>query len=543
MSSITTPGYGWASTGVFQKGTGRSRTLAVPMSIHASSRNKLMDLLSANYDATSGLVLLQGGEEQCVYDSDTELVFRQDSWFHYLFGVKEPGMFGLLDLESRKSILFIPRLGDEYRIWCGEIHSSQSFKLSYNVDEVYYTDEIDDYMAKANLSPSKKLYLLNGINSDSGLQSKVADFPSISSYLPLIDNSKLHHALSSARVLKSDYEVEVMRYCAWVASNAHVECMREVHVGMNEYELEAVFAYQIYRKGGCRKCAYTAICACGPNGATLHYGHAGAPNDYVLREGDICLLDMGAEYHGYVSDITCSFPVATEFSNNQKVVYEGVLEAQKAVASLMKPGASWVDCHLAAEREVLRALVTLQVLVNPNDSTGKEEEFLNLLQEKDIGSVFMPHGLGHLIGCDTHDVGGYIEGTPKRVREGPGVGKLRTSRVLEQNMVMTSEPGCYFIDALLDKALLDETKSMYFNVTKLQEMRGFGGVRLEDVVLVTELGMENLTTTPRTIEEVESVRQGGEWPPVEDKAPELKRTWYILGPQGDGMVASPLSPK
>ena len=125
---------------------------------------------------------------------------------------------------------------------------------------------------------------------------------------------------------------------------------------------------------------------------------------------------MGAEYHGYVSDITCSFPVATEFSNDQKIVFEGVLEAQKAVAALMKPGASWVDCHLAAEREILRALVTLQVLVNSEGIS--EEDFLTLLQQKDIGSVFIPHGLDHLIGCDTHDVGGYIEGTPKRVEEG-----------------------------------------------------------------------------------------------------------------------------
>ena len=107
--------------------------------------------------------------------------------------------------------------------------------------------------------------------------------------------------------------------------------MRQAKPGMTEYQLESLFQFHTYFNGGCRHQAYTCICACGPHGSVLHYGHAGAPNDRVIREGDIALLDMGAEYHAYCSDITCSFPVSGKFTANQRVVYEGVLAAQRAV--------------------------------------------------------------------------------------------------------------------------------------------------------------------------------------------------------------------
>ena len=117
------------------------------------------------------------------------------------------------------------------------------------------------------------------------------------------------NALPSPPVPCAGAPPPLSRYSAWVASQAHVAVMRHARPGMMEYELEAKFHYEIYSNGGCRKAAYTAICACGPNPAILHYGHSGAPNDRHINEGDLGLLDMGAEYHGYVSDITCSYPI------------------------------------------------------------------------------------------------------------------------------------------------------------------------------------------------------------------------------------------
>jgi len=316
----TTPGFGWAGAGVFQKGKGK--TLAVPMEVHASSCAKLCGILR-DRGITQGVVLLQGGDDQTQYDSDTDLVFRQDSWFQYLFGVKEPGVYGALNIATNKSCIFIPNLAPEYEIWCGARHSPESFRMSYAVDEVLYIEDLASWV-RDNLQGGK-LHLLEGKNSDSGLMSKPAVFSGDSVFHEShqVDTGSLHHALSTARVVKSAGEIDVMRYCAWVASQAHVEVMRMVAPGLAEYELEAKFAYEIYAKGGCRRCAYTAICACGPNGAVLHYGHAGAPNDRLLKEGDMCLLDMGADYHGYVSDITCSYPLSTSFSEDQKIIYQG----------------------------------------------------------------------------------------------------------------------------------------------------------------------------------------------------------------------------
>ncbi len=129
----------------------------------------------------------------------------------------------------------------------------------------------------------------------------------------------------------------------------------------------------------------------------------------------------------------------------------------------------------------------------------------------------------------------YIPGTPARLTK-PGLSKLRTARILEEGMVLTNEPGCYFIDALLDEALEDPERARFFNVEVLARFRDFGGVRLEDVVAVTAQGAENLTTCPRTVNEIESVLSGGVWPPTSDEAPYLKRKWFKLAPNGHGMV-------
>ena len=265
--------------------------------------------------------------------------------------------------------------------------------------------------------------------------------------------------------------------------------------------------------------SYTCICACGPNANILHYGHGGRPNNgRLLKSSDIALLDMGAEYHCYASDITCSFPVSGSFTEDQQSIYECVLNAQECVLRELKPGVSWVDMHRVAEREILRGLIKCGVLLandeSDNDDSNRTHHIDSVIErmlDVDLGAVFMPHGMGHLIGIDTHDVGGYAKGTPHRSTR-PGLRKLRTARVMEEGMVLTVEPGCYFIDPLLNMALTDERQKKFINVDRLDEFRGFGGVRLEDDVLVTADGCENLTLCPRAVEEVLDVMHGGVWP-------------------------------
>ena len=181
---------------------------------------------------------------------------------------------------------------------------------------------------------------------------------------------------------------------------------------------------------------------------------------------------------------------------------------------MMKPGCSWPDCHRAAWRVTLETLVSAGVLV------GSIEDMLAV----NLGQIFLPCGLGHLIGCDTHDVGGYLEGYPERIQIA-GINKLRTARVLEQGMVLTVEPGIYFIEHTIAKARANPEQAKFLVDGRLDEFAAFGGVRLEDVVAVTADGIENYTVTPRTVEEVEDVMAGGAWPPARDNAKWLCRMW------------------
>jgi Xaa-Pro dipeptidase len=233
----------------------------------------------------------------------------------------------------------------------------------------------------------------------------------------------------------------------------------------------------------------------------------------------MCLFDMGAEYFGYGSDVTCSFPACGTFTEQQRGIWEAVVTAQRAVYAMLKPGVSWLDCHKAAELAILQSLVDIGIVVL--DLNGGDGVALEELVELRFGAVFMPHGLGHFLGIDTHDVGGYLPGHPERIQQ-PGLRSLRTARILEESMVLTVEPGCYFIDHLLDEALANDF-GQYLNAERLNEYRGFGGVRLEDVVTITDTGFINYTLCPRTVKEVEHVMAGGKWPPLQDEAPELGR--------------------
>ena len=313
MESNNVPGLGWVTA--FQMAP--KKTLAINAKMHRYSTQKLCQHFIDNLQIKTGIIFLDGGVEESFYDTDGEPIFRQNSWFQYLFGVKEPGFSGAIDISTQKITLFMPRLPEEYQIWQGTIQPPSYFQQLYDVDEVLYTDEKESWLLNqlsihntpSDTSSSFHFYLLQGINTDSGLTAKPADLPdrlSTQSQGNLIDLTHLHHALSTTRVIKSAAEQTVMQYSAYIASNAHVQVMRATKSGMMEYELEALFRYEIYKNGGCRHTAYTSICACGPNSAVLHYGHAAAPNTGVLQEQDMALLDMGANYHGYCSDITCS---------------------------------------------------------------------------------------------------------------------------------------------------------------------------------------------------------------------------------------------
>jgi len=329
-----------AAAGRFSMGP---NTYAVPLAMHAKNRARLIERIKARGWPDRAIAVLEGGKQVTRYSSDTDVLFRQESYFQYLFGVREADCYGAVDLQSGRSILFIPRLPESYAVWMGRIQPPEHFQQTYGVDEVRYVDEIATVLEAAK---PDVLYLLQGLNTDSGIVHSPAQFSGRDRFR--VDTERLHPELSECRVIKTPEEIDLLRYVNRVSSRAHVQVMRQCRPGLNEYDLEAIFLYEVYRHGGCRHVSYTCICGAGEHGATLHYGHAGAPNDGRLQDGDMCLLDMGAEYHCYCSDITCSYPANGRFTPDQRAIYNTVLAAQKAVFSAMRPGVGWADMHRLA---------------------------------------------------------------------------------------------------------------------------------------------------------------------------------------------------
>ncbi|KAG7302038.1 hypothetical protein JYU34_013493 [Plutella xylostella] len=463
-------------------------TLEVPLSLFATNRRRLSEQLKAGQ-----VVVLQGGDDISHYDTDVQYVFRQEAYFTWMSGVREPGCYLALDVATSKCHLFVPRLPEEYEVWMGKLLTCSDFQKLYAVDEVHYVDEIADILK--SLKPDS-LLTLSGPNTDSGLTAKEAVFEGINEFK--VDNETLFPIIAELRVIKAPEEIEVMRYVCKVSSDAHKQVMLYARPGVSEYQCESVFLDHCYRVGGCRHVSYTCICGAGHNGATLHYGHAAAPNDARLKDGDMCLFDMGGNYAGYAADITVSFPARGRFTADQRLVYEAVLAARDAVMQALKPGVEWPEMHLLANRAMLAHLRDGGLL------KGDVEDMIT----HGIHGILQPHGLGHLIGLDVHDVGGYLASCPPRPPRAP-LSRLRTARALLPSMCLTVEPGCYFIDRLLDQALANPDQARFFNTEMLQRFRGFGGVRIEDDVVITETGVENMTFVPRTVAEIEEHMKNG----------------------------------
>jgi Xaa-Pro dipeptidase len=464
---------------------------SVPLRLYSKNRERLCKALRDSAQLPPGcVVLLQAGKDTYGrYDTDAEsCAFRQESYFLWAFGVVEPDFYGAICVDSGKTVLFMPRLSEAYRIWMGTIHGPDHVKEKYGVEEVEYVEDMGKTLQSMG---AKQLLLLKGYNTDGGKYSVPADFEGIDKFT--CNKDILHSVISECRVFKTEEEIAALRKACKISSDAHVQMMKTCKNKdvKWEYQLESTFLHHAHFHGGCRYVGYSCISATGENAAVLHYGHAGAPNDRQIKDGDMCLLDMGAEFFGYTADITTSFPFNGKFTPKQKIVYNAVLDANLSVQRAAKPGVKWVDMHKLAESKILEHLKNAGLLV------GDVGEMV----EARLGAVFQPHGLGHFLGLDVHDVGGYPSGVSRP--EEPGLKNLRTARTLQKDMFITVEPGCYFNNYLIDNALNDSKLSKFMVPKKIDEFRGTGGVRIEDDVLITENGTENFSIVPRTVEEIE----------------------------------------
>ena len=269
--------------------------------------------------------------------------------------------------------------------------------------------------------------------------------------------------LNEMRLHKTADEAEAMRQACRITSEGHIAAMKAMRPGMYEYQVEALIEHE-FRTRGATAPGYGTIAGSGINATILHYEE----NESVCRDGDLLLVDAGAEYMGYSGDITRTFPINGKFTAPQRAVYEVVLDAQMKAIEACRPGAGFVDVHNVALRALVEGMVKLGVLKGSVDEIIKNETYK---------PIYM-HRTSHWLGLDVHDVGEYRRGDE--------------DRPLEPGMVLTVEPGLYFTEWLEDAPA---------------EFRGIG-IRIEDDVLITEKGHEVLTSVPKTVAEIEAVMAG-----------------------------------
>ncbi|KAL9657442.1 hypothetical protein ABK040_016711 [Willaertia magna] len=429
--------------------------------------------------------------------SDVELTFRQESHFFYLTGVNEAECSVLLSPENRKSCLFIPQLDDEYALWCGDYPEKEDYlKLGFDRVEYNSPQNVNSVLEEWGAEKVLTLHFPECANHPL-LDKELGALPKGCELVGVNDSKELYVVLKDLRLIKTEEEIEQLRKICKISAKAHVTVMQKAKPGMNERELEAIFRYETMVNGQCVHLAYDPIVAGDQRGATLHY----VKNDAVISDHSLLLIDAGAESRDslYNSDITRTWPINGKFSEKQRQIYQIVLDSQMAVLNLMKPGVLWEDCHRLAERVITEGLFKLGIL----QGSSVEE-----LIQNHVGAVLFPHGIGHSMGLDVHDPPNR-DGTFATIQE-PGIRYLRTRVKLEKGMVLTVEPGIYFNRRMIDKALKDEKLSKFINREKIEEYMTVGGIRIEDDVVVTENGIENLTYPycPKTIEEIESVMAG-----------------------------------
>lgn len=305
-----------------------------------------------------------------------------------------------------------------------------------------------------------------------------------------VQEGVLKKAIENCRVVKTPYEIALISEANRVSNEAHLAAMRAATMAKSEADLEAVF-HSTCTRMGCRNQAYSSIVASGPSAATLHY----VRNDAELKNKQMVLLDAGCEKMCYASDVTRTFPVSGTFAKEARSIYELVLRMQTECMEMMKEGVKWEDVHLHAHRVGIEGLLNLGILRG-----GSVDELL----ENRTSTAFLPHGLGHYLGMDTHDTGG----NANYADPDPMFRYLRVRGTLPANSVITVEPGIYFCRYIIEPFLKDEKHKNYIDEAVLEKYWDVGGVRIEDDVVVTKEGVVNLTVTPRGVDEVERIVQG-----------------------------------
>jgi len=422
--------------------------------IKESEYKKRRDTLAKKLSNNSIAIVFSS--EQTTRSNDTEYPYRQASNFYYLTGFKEDNAH-LVFLKTKnkvKSIMFVQKRYQSIELWSGERLGVKRAKKRFLVDEVYVSD---DFKTKIKEFMAGKKHLYSDLNPKDKRVKKL---------LKLSRNFKTHQNISEIiqkmRLFKSSAEIELIKEAINITTKAHHRVMSSDKVDKNELELQAMIEYE-FKKNGAYSDAYTSIVACGNSANTLHY----IENNKSLVEGELILIDAGCEYNYYASDITRTIPVNGKYTDSQRELYNLVLETQEKIINMIKPNVKRTSLQKRAEKLLTKGMIKLGILKGDYKKLIKKQEH----------KKYYPHGIGHWMGIDVHDPAPYKDDKEQEIP-------------LQKGMVLTIEPGLY-----IDK----DDKSVP------KKYRGIG-IRIEDDILVTKDGYENLSKSiAKTIEEIEDI--------------------------------------
>lgn len=437
---------------------------------HRSRRAAVRDALPAD------AVAVFFGAPRRTRSNDTDFEYRQDSDFYYLTGSVEPGSALLLapsgvevDGDVVREVLFVPPRNPMLETWLGRRFGAEGAREVLGVEAVVENGRFEEIVAPLLADPSRPTYHLplpEGVEADSPLAEQLTVFRrevrlvadgeagTAGSAAAAPDGETLRRVLSGLREIKTEEETRLLRKAIDITVLAHREVMEQVEPGWAEYEIEALVEYT-FKRMGAEYTGFPSIVGSGGNSVILHY----ESNRRTTRPGDVVVIDIGAEYHGYSADVTRTIPVSGAFSDEQRAVYDLVHRAQQAGIEATLAGAPFFAPHRAAEAVLMEGMADLGLIEGGDDRRGLRRFFM--------------HGTSHYLGLDVHDTG----------TRGP----------LRPGMVITVEPGIYISPA-------EDIDPRWWNI----------GVRIEDDVLVTEGGPEVLSAAaPRSSAEVEALVSGG----------------------------------
>ena len=441
-------------------------------------------------DIQAGVILFLGNEESPMNYADNQYPFRQDSSFLYFFGLDCPGLAAVIDVEKGTECMFGDDLTIDDIVWTGPQPTLKEKCRKTGISETAGLDKLPDVLKRA-ARQGREIHFLPQYRPENVLkiQQLLGILPS--AVQPRVSES-LIRAVASQRSIKSEREIEQIEAALDISYEMQTLAMKMSKPGVYERQVASAMQAVVLSRGSAL--SFPTIFSI--HGETLHNHHYGNK----MQAGDMAVNDSGAEsaLH-YASDITRTVPVGGKFSQRQKEIYAIVLNAQEKAIEAVRPGVEFRDIHLLACRALASGLKDLGLM------KGDIEQAV----QAGAHTLFFQCGLGHMLGLDVHDMEGLGEeyvGYTDSIKRNPEFGfkSLRLAKALEPGFVITVEPGIYFVPELIDRWKVSQKNSQYINYELLETYRDFGGIRIEDDVLVTQTGHRVLgRKIPKTIDEVE----------------------------------------